>query len=117
MEITLVCVPYQMDVARWGYALGPQVFLDAGLVEQLRTRGHSVRAPIWVELPRDERTRDTVTNLGRIAGRTSAAVRAGLTGGDFVLVLEGDCTHAVGPIGAVAQTSDSAGIVWFDAHG
>ncbi|HEV8193671.1 MAG TPA: arginase family protein, partial [Ktedonobacterales bacterium] len=67
--------------------------------------------------PREERTRDTVTNLGRIAARARAATREGLRSGGFVLVLEGDCTHAVGPIGAVAQASGSAGVAWFDAHG
>lgn len=25
MDITLVCVPYQVDVTRWGYAQGPKV--------------------------------------------------------------------------------------------
>jgi arginase len=106
-----------MDMARWGYALGPQAFLDAGLAERLRAQGHEVSEPVWIELPREERTRDTVTNLGRIAARTSAATREGLRDGGFVLVLEGDCTHALGPIGAVAQVSGSAGVAWFDAHG
>src|SRR5215470_6441461 len=117
MRIALVCVPYQMDVARWGYALGPQAFLNAGLTDGLRAQGHEVRVPIWIELPHERRTRDSVTNLGHIAASTSNAVREGLENGDFVLVLEGDCTHAVGPIGAVAQTCGSAGVVWFDAHG
>ncbi len=117
MHIAIVCVPYQMDVARWGYALGPQAFLDTGLAERLRAQGHEVGEPVWIELPREERTRDTVTNLGRIAARASAAVRDALHKGSFALVLEGDCTHAVGPIGAVAQAGGSAGVAWFDAHG
>ncbi len=59
-----------------------------------------------------------MTNLGRIAKRTSAAVSAALKQEDsFVLVLEGDCTHAVGPIGGLAQAKGSPGVVWFDAHG
>ena len=73
MHITIICVPYQMDVARWAYALGPQAFLDHGLVQQLQARGHSVADPMWIELPKAERTRDSVTNLGRIAKRTAAA--------------------------------------------
>lgn len=118
LDITLVCVPYQMDVGRWGYALGPQAFLDAGLVEALRARGHRVREPLVIELPREERTRDTVTNLGRIAARTSAAVAAGLRPENgFALVLEGDCTHAVGAIGGLARVDGPVGVVWFDAHG
>lgn len=119
MEITIVCVPYQMDVSRWGYALGPGAFLDAGLVEALRKRGHKTREPRVIELPRTERTRDTVTNLGLIAARTSQAVAEGLDGpNSAVIVLEGDCTHAVGAIGGLARaTGGSPGVVWFDAHG
>ena len=117
MNITLVCVPYQGDVTRWGYALGPQAFLDRGLAKLLEERGHQVRPPIWIELPGEERTRDSVTNLGRIAGRTSAAVSAALRRGDFVLTLAGDCTHALGPIGGLAQAFGRPGVAWFDAHG
>src|SRR5260370_5893103 len=99
MEIAVVCVPYQMDVARWGYALGPQAFIEGGLLRELEARGHQVSAPVWIELPRGERTRDSITNLGRIAARTAAAVAEGLAmGADLALVLEGDCTHAVGAI-------------------
>ena len=118
MKIDIVGVPYQTDVARWGCAGGPRAFLDAGLMERLRERGHTVREPVWIELPREERTRDTVTNLGNIARRTATAVSAALKGGsDFVLALEGDCTHALGPIGGLAQTIGPRGVVWFDAHG
>ncbi|MGZ3679949.1 MAG: arginase family protein [Ktedonobacterales bacterium] len=119
MDVTIVCVPFQMDVARWGYALGPQAFLDAGLVQRIEAQGHTVREPIWIDLPIAERTRDIVTNLGRIAQRTSDAVSAGLARDDsFVLVLEGDCTHAVGAIGGLARAQrETPGVAWFDAHG
>ncbi len=118
MHITIVCVPYQIDVSRWGCALGPQAFLDHGLIQRLEARGHIVSQPIWIELPKAERTRDAVTNLGRIAGRVAAAVRTALQReNSFVLVLEGDCTHAVGAIGGLAQAKGHPGVVWFDAHG
>lgn len=118
MRIAFVCVPYQVDVARWGCAGGPQAFLEHGLIERMREQGHVVREPVWIELPKAERTRDTVTNLGKIAGRTAEAVSAALKDGcDFVLVLEGDCTHALGPIGGLTQALGASGVVWFDAHG
>src|SRR5262249_48293299 len=120
MEIAVVCVPYQTDVARWGAAQGPQAFLDAGLLEQLRARGHTVGEPVWVELPRAERTRDSVTNLGWLAHHTADAVRAGLDqGADLVLALEGNCTHALGPMGGLMQALGPGvpGVIWFDAHG
>src|SRR5215472_2911168 len=87
VDITLVCVPYQGDVTRWGYALGPQAFLDHGLGGLLEERGHQVQPPHWIELPREERTRDSVTNLGRIARYTAAFVSAAVQRGDFVLAL------------------------------
>ncbi|HEU5380690.1 MAG TPA: arginase family protein [Ktedonobacteraceae bacterium] len=118
MQISIVCVPYQIDITRWGCAQGPQVFLDHGLKHLLETGGHMVAEPVWIELPRAERTRDSVTNLGRIAQRTAAAVSAALQKEDgFALVLEGDCTHAVGAIGGLAQARGNPGVIWFDAHG
>ncbi len=118
MHITVICVPYQVDVARWGCANGPQAFLDSGLISLLQAKGHTISQPIWIELPRAERSRDSVTNLGRIAKRTAATVREALEDDNsFVLVLEGDCTHAVGPIGGLAQAKGNPGVVWFDAHG
>ena len=118
MNISIICIPYQIDVTRWGVALGPQAFLDHGLIQLLETKGHTVSNPIWIELPRSERTRNSITNLGNIAKRSSAAIREALTQQDsLVLVLEGDCTHAVGAIGGLAQAKGSPGVVWFDAHG
>jgi arginase len=117
MNISIICVPYQNDVARWGTANGPKAFLEHGLVGMIEQRGHTVREPIWIELPNSERTRDSITNLGRIASRTSAAVSAAIRQDDFALVLAGDCTHALGPIGGVAQACGAAGVAWFDAHG
>lgn len=118
MNITIICVPYQNDVARWGFARGPQAFLDAGLVDRLEAQGHRLAGPVWIELPREERTRDTVTNLGRIAARTSRAVADALQQEDgFAVVLEGDCTHSVGAIGGLARTCGEPGVIWFDAHG
>src|SRR2546421_4480557 len=78
MEITIVCVPFQVDVARWGCALGPQAFLDAGIAEQIEVRGHSIRKVVWIDLPKSERTRDSVTNLGRIAKRPRSSRSRGI---------------------------------------
>ena len=118
MEIGIICVPFQTDMARWGMARGPQAILDAGLIARLRAAGHTVAEPIWIDFPNSERTRDTVTNLGRIAARTSDAVRSVLArDGAFALALEGNCCHALGPMGGIARTGAAPGVVWFDAHG
>ena len=118
MHISIVCIPYQIDVTRWGVALGPRALLDHSLKQLLEAKGHTVANPIWIDLPKSERTRDSVTNLGNIAKRSSAAIKEALAQeNNFVLVLEGDCTHAVGAIGGLAQAKGSPGVVWFDAHG
>src|SRR5258708_20174151 len=78
MHIATICVPYQIDVAHWGCALGPQAFLDHGLLQQLEAKGHIVSHPAWIELPKSERTRDSVTNLAHIAKRTSAPLTPAL---------------------------------------
>lgn len=118
MDIGIVCVPFQTDMGRWGMARGPRAILDAGLIERLTATGHTVSEPVWVEFPNSERTRDTVTNLGRIAARTCAAVRSVLArDAAYALVLEGNCTHALGPMGALAEDGAAPGVVWFDAHG
>jgi arginase len=117
MKISIISVPYSNDVSRWGAANGPQAWLDHGLIGALKKRGHKVGAPVWIELPREKRTRDTITNLGYLAARTSDAVYAALNSGAFPVVLEGNCTHCVGPAGGVARADGSAGIIWYDAHG
>jgi len=118
LNISIICVPYQLDVARWAYALGPQAFLDHGLESVCHKLGHRIQNTTWIELPRAERTRDIVTNLAHIAKRTSLAVADVVRDPDgLAIVLEGDCTHAVGVAGGLARASLTPGIAWFDAHG
>jgi arginase len=100
MEIGIICVPFQTDMGRWGMARCPQAILDAGLIGRLQASGHTVSEPTWIDFPNSERTRDTVTNLGCIAARTSAAVRSVLAhDGAFALVLESNCTYALAVTG------------------
>ncbi len=91
--------------------------MQAGLAETLRQHGHVVAEPLEIVFPRERRTRDPVTNLGAIASMVSDAVAATIGQGAMPLVLEGNCTQAVGPAGGVARACGGAGIVWYDAHG
>ncbi len=117
MQIIPILVPYAGDVARWGAARGPAAIMQAGLAGTLRQHGHAVAEPVEIVFPRERRTRDQVTNLGVIASLVSDAVAAAIGAGKMPLVLEGNCTQAVGPAGGVARACGAAGIVWFDAHG
>ncbi len=117
MEIVPILVPYAGDVARWGAAKGPAAIIQAGLADTLRQHGHAVAEPREIVFPRERRTRDPVTNLGVIATMVSDEVAAAIGQGAMPLVLEGNCTQAVGPTGGVARACGGAGIVWYDAHG
>ena len=118
MLISPILVPYDHDIARWGTATGPQTLVDGGLLERIRAAGHTVADPVTITLPRDERTRDSVTNLGRIGARLSAAVADAVRAADgFALVLAGNCPHAVGVVGGLARAGYTPGLVRYDAHG
>ncbi len=117
MQIIPILVPYAGDVARWGAARGPAAMMQAGLADSLRRHGHDVAEAVEIVFPRERRTRDPVTNLGVIAAMVSDAVVAALGRGAMPLVLEGNCTQAVGPTGGVARACGGVGIVWYDAHG
>ncbi len=117
MRISPILVPYDHDIARWGTATGPRTIIQAGLLEHVRSQGHDVAEPIEIGLPREERTRDSVTNLGRIGARLSEVVATAVRGGSFALVLAGNCPHAVGAVGGLARAGSTPGIVWYDAHG
>jgi arginase len=117
MQIVPILVPYAGDVARWGAARGPAAIMQAGLADALRQRGHAVAQPVEIVFPRQRRTRDPVTNLGVIASMVSDTVAAAIERGVMPLILEGNCTQAVGPAGGVARACGGVGIVWYDAHG
>ncbi len=118
MHISPILVPYDHDIARWGTATGPRTLVAGGLLDRAREAGHTVAAPVEIALPRDERTRDSVTNLGRIGARLSVAVAEAVSRPDgFALVLAGNCPHAVGAVGGLARAGFAPGIVWYDAHG
>jgi len=117
MEVQPILLPYAGDVGRWGAARGPEAILAAGLARELAESGHRVAEPVSVSLPREKRTRDVVTNIGYLAARVSDRVAEALGAGRFPLVLQGNCTGAVGPAGGVARAKGAAGIVWYDAHG
>ena len=118
MKIAVVAVPYGHDIGRWGYAGGPEFFLEHGLVRALEQHGHTVGEPVFAHLPRERRTRDTVTNLARINASASDLVSSALHRRDtLVLALTGNCTHAPGVAGGIFREYGEVGIAWYDAHG
>ncbi len=118
MKVQIVAVPYANDIAKWGYAQGPEFHLQHGLVDTLKRHGHTVLDPVYASLPVSERTRDVVTNLGRLNESEADLVRAAYQDPEtVVLALQGDCTHAPGVAGGIYSTFGGVGMVWYDAHG
>ncbi len=118
MKVQIVAVPYANDIAKWGYAQGPQFHLQHGLIDTLKHHGLTVLDPVYASLPVPERTRDVVTNLGRLNQSESDLVSAAWQDPEtVVLALQGDCTHAPGVAGGIYRTFGGVGMVWYDAHG
>ncbi|WP_158639180.1 arginase family protein [Elioraea rosea] len=117
MLIQPILLPFAGDVGRWGAAKGPGAIMEAGIALALAEAGHTLAEPVVAGLARGTRVRDQVTNIGRLAAQVSDAVAAAIGEGRFPLVLEGNCTGAVGPAGGVARAKGGCGIVWYDAHG
>ncbi len=118
VKVQIVAVPYAHDVAKWGYAKGPEFHLRHGLIDTLKQHGHTVMDPVWANLPVSERTRDVVTNLGRLNQSESDLVLQAFQDPETaVLALQGDCTHAPGVAGGVYRKFGGVGMVWYDAHG
>jgi arginase len=113
MRIAIVAVPY--DSARRGERMGagPERLLGTGLAEGLAGAGHDVRIQL-VEAPA-ERWRAEIGTAFTLAGGVSLAVRGAIKGGEFPLILSGNCGPAA--LGAVGGLGGPSSVFWFDAHG
>ena len=113
MRIAIVAVPY--DSARRGERMGggPEQLLGAGLAEGLARAGHDVRIQL-VEAPA-ERWRAEIGTAFTLAVGVSLAVRSAIDGGEFPLILSGNCGPAA--LGAVGGLGGASSVFWFDAHG
>jgi arginase len=90
---------------------GPKHLVQNGLGEALRAEGRRVRS----ETIRPEREPlvevATAFELDRLVSRK---VRAAVSGGEFPLVLSGNCNTSVGTLAGAGP--EGLGVVWFDAH-
>lgn len=115
MEINIYVLPY--DSGRRGERMGagPMHWIDKGLEDFLRARGHAVRKTI-IEAQGSFLTEiQTSFDLYRqLAGR----IQQDCAGGAVPLVLSGNCGGALGGVsGLMGLTSEAVGVTWLDAHG
>lgn len=112
MEIAVIAVPYDAGRRSVGVGLGPARLLEAGLANQLREAGHSVRETT-VELPDDTASHE-LARIAAIQRELGHAVRTAVDRAELPIILAGNCSTAVGTLAAAPE---AIAVVWFDAHG
>ncbi len=112
MNIQLIQVPYDSGHKGLRTGHGPEHFLQHGLDQTLRERGHQVdsyrvesQAPLTTEI-------GTAFELNRLL---AAQVHSAVQSKKFPLVLAGNCNSCLGTLAGIGK--GPVGIVWFDAHG
>ena len=106
-----MAVPYDSGHRGLRMGRGPEHLLENGLGERLGEKGRGVRSEVLH--PEGDPPAEVATAF-ELAGLVSHEVRSAVSGGEFPLVLSGNCNASVGTLAGVGP--ESLGIVWFDAH-
>lgn len=125
-DIALVSVQIDLGAGRRGVDMGPSALRIAGISRELESIGHRV-TEIGTITAGGLETTDAgesalrfLDEIEKVVGRTREAVRSGLQGGCFPLVLGGDHSLSMGSVAAVAEhyrrQDHSVGLIWVDAH-
>jgi arginase len=126
-EVRIIGVPLDLGASRRGTDVGPSALRIAGLGAQLRRLGYSVGREDDIPAPAME-TRSVEDVKARfkpqileVCTQLANEVKRHLEEGAFPLVLGGDHSIAMGTFAGTAaycrDRDQSAGLIWFDAHG
>jgi arginase len=126
-EVRIIGVPLDLGASRRGTDVGPSALRIAGLGAQLRRLGYSVGREDDIPAPAME-TRSVEDVKARfkpqileVCTQLAGEVKRHLEDGAFPLVLGGDHSIAMGTFAGTAaycrDRDESAGLIWFDAHG
>ena len=110
-DIHIVAVPYDSGHYRWRMGGGPEHLLEHGLAEILGTEGREARTEVLH--PENTPTVEVATAF-ELDGLVSESVRRAIGGGEFPLVLSGNCNTSTGTL--AGANPEGLGIVWFDGH-
>lgn len=116
-EIRLLAVPYEVGAERLGVGRGPERLLEAGAEAALASRGADVRLD-FIELREHRRDESGASEAGaafELIQLVAERARAAVADGAFPVLLSGSCFAGIGMASGLGE--DSAGVVWFDAHG
>lgn len=115
MNLSLIPSPFALDQHRVSMGRAPGALLAAGLVDQLRSDGHTVNV---VERDLNLGSGAVLQRIGRNDAILSEAVAAARRKDSLPVILGGDCLVSIGVAAGLRRALDSDfGIAWFDAHG
>lgn len=112
MKIQLLASPYDTGKRDVRMGRGPARIVEAGVVDRLKSRGHSVEVkPVEVSLDFPGEVETAFAVMAALSTEVAVARRAG----KFPIVLAGNCNTTVGTVAGLAP--GPAGVLWFDGHG
>ena len=123
MHIRVIGAPMDLGADRRGVDIGASAIRYAGLNDQLRRLGHTVRDIGNVVVPQPES--QPVGNphvkylepIVQVSEELARIVTETLLNDEFPLILGGDHSIALGSISGVAHVHKDVGVLWIDAHG
>jgi len=123
MRIRVIGAPMDLGADRRGVDIGASAIRYAGLNDQLRRLGHTVRDVGNVVVPQPES--QPIGNprvkylepIVQVAEELANIVTETLHNNEFPLILGGDHSIALGSISGVARVHKNVGVLWIDAHG
>ena len=123
MRIRVIGAPMDLGADRRGVDIGASAIRYAGLNDQLRRLGHTVRDIGNVVVPQPES--QPIGNprvkylepIVQVAEELANLVTEALLNNEFPLILGGDHSIALGSISGVARVHKNVGVLWIDAHG
>ena len=122
MHIRVIGAPMDLGADRRGVDIGASAIRYAGLHDQLRRLGHTVRDIGNVVVPQPESQPvgssevKYLAPIVQVAEELASLVTATLEEGEFPLILGGDHSIALGSISGVARVHKDVGVIWIDAH-
>jgi arginase len=117
----VIGVPTSAGAFAPGQEQGPGALRAAGLLQSLREAGVAVHdhgdREVWRWRPdRQNRRAQNIAAVVDIVSDTARRVADAASGGQFTLVLGGDCTVGIGTVVGHIATGERVGLVYFDTH-
>ena len=103
MVVQLLLVPYDTARRGWRSGAGPEHLIRAGLVDHLRSSGHTVADLQVIESNSGGAPAEIATAFD-LMRQVAVAVRAARAAGRFPVVLGGNCNTAVGTLSGLTPS-------------